>query len=231
MQLAALARGNETLTNSPVPLLLAPLGLRPPASLLPVHSRRVDARCSPFSHPAPPRQRGRSWLSRARRVELYWTGFFVSHRCILGEGGKKGEFRPSQRLSATVDPATSTPPKIPAPSLPRRQGSSALDVGSSPSFPAHSFSPSSCPRDTALLPWTLYNTAAVFCPPLLYPIALACATRGARTVWLYPGLHAPHTSTPRQLCGQHVPSFAHSGRKIQGHHSVATPPKLSLPGL
>src|SRR5690606_19702924 len=100
----------------------------------------------------------------------------------------------------------------------------------SPSSPAHSFSPSSCPRDTALLSWTLYSTATIFCTPLLYPIALACATRGARTVWLCPGLHAPHTSTPpAALRATRSPSFAHSRRKIQGRNSVATPLKLSLP--
>lgn len=201
------------MTNSPVPFTSLLLARRPPASLLPVYSRRVDVRCSPFSHSAPPRQRGRSWLSRARRVELYWTGFFllVSHRCMLGERKKKkGEFRPSQRLSATVDPAASTPPKIPAPSLPHRQGSSALDVGSSSSSPAHSFSPHlvlaaqhSCPgRFTTLL-----SSSAL--PPLLYPIAWSAPQEELGRF----GVSRAASSTlvhPRQLCGQHGPPLSHT---------------------
>lgn len=134
--------------------------------------------------------------------------FLVSHRCMLGEGKKKeGEFCPSQRLSATVDPAASTPPKIPAPSLPHRQGSSALDVGSSPSSPAHSFSPHlvlatqhSCPGRFTTLP----SFSAL--SPLLYHIAWPAPQEELGRF----GVYRAASSTlvhPRQLCGQHGPLF------------------------
>lgn len=132
---------------------------------------------------------------------------------MLGEK-KKSEFCPSQSLSATVDPAASTSPKIPAPSLPRRQGSSALDVGSSPSSPAHSFSPSYCPRDIALLPCTLHNAVIVFCTPLFYPIALACATRGAWSVWCVQGCQLHTRPPPGSSAGNTVPLFRTLGTKI-----------------